>query len=127
MWRKILIVFLTVAAVFWSVTLFVSLICGAPSDKSELTRYLIGAAGMSLVLPGGFLFFLIRTMDLTKELEKYESMETEETKVKEVQAFDEHDETGDSFHLPVLMSALGEKRNLSQEEREELLSYLEDL
>lgn len=127
--RKVLIVLFVFVSAFWSAILFVSLICGAPSDKGEMARYLFGAAGMSLILPGGFIFFLIRTLDLTRELEKYEQMQNgkEETKGQRVTAYLQQDEEEEDFRLPVLMSALDEKRNLSREESDELISYLEDL
>lgn len=118
--RKGFIVFIVVFTVYIAAILLVSLICGAPmGSRAELNRYLFGAVGMSIVLPGGFSYFLISTLNLSKKLDEKEMEENEESRA----VFDISD-----IHILIqqFVNAFSKKKNLSQEEREDLIAYLED-
>ena len=121
--RKIFVVFMIIFTVFLAVSLFVSLICGAPADGDGLGRYIICAAGVSVLLPASFTFFFLTTLDLSRKLEEKESAAEAELK----QEKEEASCIPDDVPIPALVSALTEKRNLTPEEKEKLLSYLEEL
>ena len=121
--RKIFVVFMIIFTVFLAVSLFVSLICGAPADGDGLGRYIICAAGVSVLLPASFTFFFLTTLDLSRKLEEKESAAEAELK----QEKEEASCIPDDIPIPALVSALAEKRNLTPEEKEKLLSYLEEL
>lgn len=121
--RKIFVVFMIIFTVFLAVNLFVSLICGAPADGDGLGRYIICAAGVSVLLPASFTFFFLTTLDLSRKLEEKESAAEAELK----QEKEEASCIPDDVPIPALVSALTEKRNLTPEEKEKLLSYLEEL
>ena len=121
--RKIFVVFMIIFTVFLAVTLFVSLICGAPADGDGLGKYIICAAGVSVLLPASFTFFFLTTLDLSRKLEEKESAAEAELK----QEKEEASCIPDDVPIPALVSALTEKRNLTPEEKEKLLSYLEEL
>lgn len=121
--RKIFVVFMIIFTVFLAVNLFVSLICGAPADGDGLGKYIICAAGVSVLLPASFTFFFLTTLDLSRKLEEKESAAEAELK----QEKEEASCIPDDIPIPALVSALTEKRNLTPEEKEKLLSYLEEL
>ncbi|MDY5664907.1 MAG: hypothetical protein SPF46_10660 [Blautia sp.] len=121
--RKIFVVFMIIFTVFLAVNLFVSLICGAPADGDGLGKYIICAAGVSVLLPASFTFFFLTTLDLSRKLEEKESAAEAELK----QEKEEASCIPDDVPIPALVSALTEKRNLTPEEKEKLLSYLEEL
>ena len=121
--RKIFVVFMIIFTVFLAVKLFVSLICGAPADGDGLGKYIICAAGVSVLLPASFTFFFLTTLDLSRKLEEKESAAEAELK----QEKEEASCIPDDVPIPALVSALTEKRNLTPEEKEKLLSYLEEL
>ena len=121
--RKILVVFMIIFTVFLAVNLFVSLICGAPADGDGLGKYIICAAGVSVLLPASFTFFFLTTLDLSRKLEEKEIAAEAELK----QEKEEASCIPDDVPIPALVSALTEKRNLTPEEKEKLLSYLEEL
>ena len=121
--RKIFVVFMIIFTVFLAVNLFVSLICGAPADGDGLGKYIICAAGVSVLLPASFTFFFLTTLDLSRKLEEKESVAEAELK----QEKEEASCIPDDVPIPALVSALTEKRNLTPEEKEKLLSYLEEL
>ena len=121
--RKIFVVFMIIFTVFLAVNLFVSLICGAPADGDGLGKYIICAAGVSVLLPASFTFFFLTTLDLSRKLEEKESAAEAELK----QEKEEASCIPDDVQIPALVSALTEKRNLTPEEKEKLLSYLEEL
>ena len=121
--RKIFVVFMFTFTVFLAVSLFVSLICGAPADGDGLGKYIICAAGVSVLLPASFTFFFLTTLDLSRKLEEKESAAEAELK----QEKEEASCIPDDVPIPALVSALTEKRNLTPEEKEKLLSYLEEL
>lgn len=119
--RKAFIVFMVIFTVYIAGILLVSLICGAPTgSRAELNRYLFGAVGMSILLPGGFSFFFISALDLSKKLDEMEDMEKDE----------ENRAVFDISNISVLIqqfvNAFSKKKNLTQEKRENLISYLED-
>ena len=121
--RKIFVVFMIIFTVFLAVNLFVSLICGAPADGDGLGKYIICAAGVSVLLPASFTFFFLTTLDLSRKLEEKESAAEAELKQEKEEAYC----IPDDVPIPALVSALTEKRNLTPEEKEKLLSYLEEL
>ena len=121
--RKIFVVFMIIFTVFLAVSLFISLICGAPADGDGLGKYIICAAGVSVLLPASFTFFFLTTLDLSRKLEEKESAAEAELK----QEKEEASCIPDDIPIPALVSALAEKRNLTPEEKEKLLSYLEEL
>ena len=121
--RKIFVVFMIIFTVFLAVSLFLSLICGAPADGDGLGKYIICAAGVSVLLPASFTFFFLTTLDLSRKLEEKESAAEAELKQEKEDASC----IPDDVPIPALVSALTEKRNLTPEEKEKLLSYLEEL
>lgn len=120
--RKVFIAFMIVFTVFLGVNLFISLICGAPWDSSELERYIVGAAGMSILLPASFTLLVIRTLDMGRKSEKAEN--SAEDKEEGERAFDAADIDA---QIPAFVSSLAEKRNLTPEQTEKLLAFLEDI
>ena len=121
--HKIFVMFMIIFTVFLAVSLFVSLICCAPADGDGLGKYIICAAGVSVLLPASFTFFFLTTLDLSRKLEEKESAAEAELK----QEKEEASCIPDDVPIPALVSALTEKRNLTPEEKEKLLSYLEEL
>ena len=121
--RIVFIIFMIVFTIFIAINLFISLICGVPENSAEVGRYLFGAAGMSVLLPCGFTFFFISTLHLGKKLEELENAEEAE---HETAKKDLPDNLAD-VPIPLLVNALAEKQNLTPEEKERLLSYLEDI
>lgn len=119
--RKGFIIFMIVFTIYIAVILLVSLICGAPAgSRAELNRYLFGAVGISILLPVGFSFFFICTLDLSKKLEEKEMMnENQEEKVV-------LDISNLNMLIQQFVNAFSKKKNLSKEKREALISYLED-
>lgn len=119
--RKLFTTFMVVCVIVLAVMLFIAMICGAPAESTQVGKYIICAAVVAILLPAGFLFFFMKTVDLSKKLEE----QNEESQV----SFD-IDEALDnnSFDIPVsvLVNALANKRNLTKEEKKELLAYLED-
>lgn len=120
--RKLFTAVMVVFTILLAIILFVSLICGAPMDKGELGRYVVGALGISILLPAGFTFFFLVTLRLSERAEEKE-VETE----KKVQ------KSGDGYYIPseaqilTLVNTLAEERHLTSEEKDRLLSYLEEL
>lgn len=116
--HKVFAAFMIVFTIYIAVILLMSLICGAPmGSRAELNRYLFGAVGMSILLPAGFSFFFTRSLYLSKRLEEAE----------------ENNEEGNVFNISNMsiliqqfVNALSKKRNLTQEKKEDLISYLED-
>ena len=123
--RKIFIAFMIVFTVLVSCTLFVSLLCGVPVDSEDVGRYIFGAAGMSVFLPAGFSFFLVYALDLSRELKRREEAVEEEQDSKKESAASVTSDM--DVQIPALVNALAEKRKLTPEEKEKLLSYLEEL
>lgn len=115
--RTLFIVCMVGFTIFLAAVLLISLICGAPADSKDLGRYLFGAVGISVLLPSGFTFFFISTLDLSKKLEESEKTEEE----------DNTEETLEDVPVSVLVNALVGKQNLTPEEKEKLSSYIEDL
>lgn len=119
--RKVFVVFMIIFTIYIAITLLISLICGAPmGSRSELNRYLFGAVGMSVLLPVGFTFFFMSTLDLSKKVEEMEAAELEKDKM----LFENMD-----IHILIrdFVYALSKKKNLSREKADELISYIEDL
>lgn len=122
--RKLFTAVMVVFTILLAIILFVSLICGAPMDRGELGRYVVGALGISILLPAGFTFFFLVTLRLSERAEE-KNVETEtEKKVQK---------SGDGYYIPseaqilTLVNTLAEERHLTPEERDRLLSYLEEL
>ena len=120
--RKLFIAFMIAFSILLSINLFISLICGAPVGSDELIRYIIGAVGMSVLLPSGFTFFFLATLRLSEKLK-----ESEEAVVKEEQESEDAVNTLADVQIPILVSAITKKRNLSSEEKERIISFIEDL
>ncbi|MDO4339871.1 MAG: hypothetical protein Q4C91_17545 [Eubacteriales bacterium] len=119
--RKVFIVFMIIFTIYIAGILLVSLICGAPmGSRAELNRYLFGAVGMSILLPGGFSFFFISALDLSKKLDGMEDMEkADEDGVV-------YDISNISMLIQQFVNAFSKKKNLTKEKKEDLISYLED-
>lgn len=121
--RKIFIAVMIIFTIITSVNLFIALICGAPMDGDGIVKYVFCALGMSILLPACFTAFFLISLDLSDQLEKYEKIaEMEKKKRKE-----EDSEILVSIPIPALVNALAKEKNLTPEEKERLLSYLEDL
>lgn len=118
--RRIFIAVMIIFTVVMAVNLFIALICGAPIDSDGLGRYVFCAIGISILLPTGFTLFFARTLDLTEQLEAYEKSTGENENKK-------NSEIPDDISMPALVNALAEKRKLTPEEKERLLSFLEEL
>lgn len=118
--RKIFIAVMIIFTAIIAVTLFISLICGAPMNSAGLLKYVFCAIGISILLPAGFTVFFIITLDLSEQLEEYEKDAVSDEKEKD-------SEITDNIPIPALVNALAKKKNLTPEEKERLLSYLEDL
>lgn len=121
--RKLFIAFMIAFTILLSINLFISLICGAPVGSDELIRYIIGAIGMSVLLPSGFTFFFLATLRLSEKLKKSE----EAAVVKEEQENEDAVNTLSDVQIPVLVSAIAKKQNLTEEEEERIISFIEDL
>lgn len=116
--RKTFIAFMIIFTAYISVTLFISLICGAPmGSRAELNRYLFGAVGMAMILPAGFSFFFVSTFYLSKRLDEIERAESENI-------FNTMD-----FNLMIkeFVNTLSIRKKLTREGKERLLTYLENL
>lgn len=121
--RKIFIIFMIIFTVFLSGCMVIGFVCGAPMDnKEELGRYLFGSVGISILLPSGFTFFFVNSLDLSKKLNESENKKSEESKESVVIS----DNTVE-VQIPAFVNALAKERNLTPEEKERLLSYLEDI
>lgn len=116
--RKVFLVVMIIFTVMVAVNMFISLICGAPLYSDGLAKYVFCAVGLSIVLPSCFTVFLITILNLHKQLDAYEN--EAETKKSDTEILDD-------APVSVLVNALAKKRNLTSEEKERLLSYLEDL
>lgn len=122
--RKLFTAVMIIFTILLAIILFVSLICGAPMDRGELGRYVVGALGISILLPSGFTFFFLVTLRLSERAEEKEVETETEKKVQE---------SGDGYYIPseaqilTLVNTLAEERHLTPEERDRLLSYLEEL
>ena len=119
--KKLFNIFLIVCIICMAVSLFVAMICGAPTESTHAWRYVICAAVVSVLLPAGLIFFFITTVNLSRRLEEQN---------EESMAFSNIDEIlrRNSYDIPVsvLVNALTKKKNLTKEEKKELLAYLED-
>lgn len=120
--RKVFIVFMIIFTIYIAVILLVSLICGAPmGSRAELNRYLFGAVGISILLPVGFTFFFMSTLDLSKRVEE----------MKEAAEGQKNRNIFETMDIDVMIRdfvcALSKKKNLPQEKSEDLISYIEDL
>ena len=122
--RKIFVVFMIIFTVFLAVNLFVSLICGAPADGDGLGKYIICAAGISVLLPAGFTLFFLATLLLNEKL-----MEKEQATVVEEEKKEREDieNTFADVQIPALVNAIAKKQNLTAEEEERIISFIEDL
>lgn len=121
--RKLFIAFMIAFTILLSINLFISLICGAPVGSDELIRYIIGAVGMSVLLPSGFTFFFLATLRLSERLKESE----EASVVKKEQENEDAVNTLTDVQIPILVSAITKKRNLSSEEKERIISFIEEL
>ena len=121
--RKLLVVFMIVFTILLAVNLFIALICGAPLGSEEQGRYFIGAVGISILLPAGFTFFFLSTLRLSERLQEKESEAAEDVEEETNLATD----IPTNIRIPALVNALAEKENLTPEERERLLSLLEEM
>lgn len=121
--RKLLVVFMIVFTILLAVNLFIALICGAPLGSEEQGRYLIGAVGISILLPGGFTFFFLATLRLSEKLQ-----ESEDAAVIEYeQDYEEVVDTLSDVQIPALVNAIAKKQNLTEEEEERIISFIEEL
>lgn len=118
--RKLFTAVMIIFTILLAIILFVSLICGAPMDRGELGRYVVGALGISILLPTGFTFFFLVTLRLSERAEEKE-VEAEKAELEEL----EDTETED--RIPALVCAIAKERNLSSEEKERIMSFIEDL
>ncbi|MDO4305363.1 MAG: hypothetical protein Q4C77_00900 [Eubacteriales bacterium] len=119
--RKGFIAFMILFTIYIAVMLLISLISGAPmGSRAELNRYLFGAVGMSILLPVGFSFFFICTLDLSKKLEQSESSEEsqEEKAILDISNM--------NVLIRQFVNAFSKKKRLTKEKREDLISYLEE-
>lgn len=122
--RKILVVFMILFTVFIAVNLFVSLICGAPANGDGLRKYILCAAGISVLLPASFTFFFLTTFHLSKKLEEKEQATVVEEEKKESEDILN---TFADVQIPALVNAIAKKQNLTAEEEERIISFIEDL
>lgn len=121
--RKLLVAFMVVFTILLAIILFASLITGAPIGKAELGRYIACAAGISLLLPAGFTFFFLTSLSLSEKVqEREEAAVTEEERKNE-----DIENTLADIQIPALVNAIAKKQNLSEEEEERILSFIEDL
>ena len=111
--------------VLLAVILFVSLICGAPIGRGDIGRYVVGALGISILLPSGFTFFFLVTLRLSEKArvgeEEMETEEAESEKSKDLEDSDTED------RIPALVCAIAQERNLSSEEKDRIMSFIEEL
>lgn len=115
--RKMFIAFMIIFTAYISVTLFISLICGAPiGSRAELNRYLFGAVGMAMILPAGFSFFFVSTFDLSKRLDEIEREESENIFNMDL-----------NLMIKEFVNTLSIRKKLTREGKERLLTYLENL
>ena len=121
--RKLFVAFMIAFTILLSINLFISLICGAPVGSDELIRYIIGAVGMSVLLPSGFSFFFLATLRLSEKLKESE----EAAVVKKEQECEGAMNTLSDVQIPVLVSAIAKKQNLTKEEKERLISFVKNL
>ena len=114
--RKLFTAVMIIFTILLAIILFVSLICGAPVGRSELGMYVVGALGISILLPAGFTFFFLVTLRLSERAEEAELVEPEEL-----------EDTETENRIPALVCAIAKERNLSSEEKERIISFIEDL
>lgn len=117
--RKIFFIFMVIFTGYISSILFISFVCGAPMGcREELNRYLFGAVGLSILLPAGFSFFFINTLSLSRRLEEIE---------KSLGDKEHRDLSAIHRMLEEFGNTLVKKKKLTSEEKERLLSYIEEL
>lgn len=121
--RKLFIAFMIAFSILLSINLFISLICGAPVGSDELIRYIIGAVGMSVLLPSGFTFFFLATLRLSEKLQESEKAAV----VEKEQDYEDAVNTLTDVQIPALVNAIAKKQNLTEEEEERIISFIEDL
>lgn len=120
--RKLFAAAMMIFTVLLAVILFVSLICGAPIGRGDIGRYVVGALGISILLPSGFTFFFLVTLRLSEKARVgEEEMETESEKSKDLEDSDTED------RIPALVCAIAKERNLSSEEKDRIMSFIEEL
>lgn len=123
--RKLFAAAMMIFTVLLAVILFVSLICGAPIGRGDIGRYVVGALGISILLPSGFTFFFLVTLRLSEKARVgEEEMETEEAESEKSKDLEESD-TED--RIPALVCAIAKERNLSSEEKDRIMSFIEEL
>ena len=119
--KKLFNIFLIVCIICMAVSLFVAMICGAPAESTHAWRYVICAAVVSVLLPAGLIFFFITTVNLSRRLEEQNEKSMAFSNIDEILRRNSYD-----IPVSVLVNALTKKRNLTKEEKKELLAYLED-
>lgn len=117
--RKLFIAFMVVFTILLAIILFASLISGAPVGRGEMGRYIVGAAGISLLLPTGFTVFFFLTLHLSERVQKKDEE-------KEKQKKEEH-YVPTKAQILTCMNSLVEEKQLTPEERDRLLSHLKEL
>lgn len=123
--RKLFAAVMMIFTVLLAVILFVSLICGAPIGRGDIGRYVVGALGISILLPSGFTFFFLVTLRLSEKAKVgEEEMETEKAKSEKSKDLEDSD-TED--RIPALVCAIAKERNLSSEEKDRIMSFIEEL
>lgn len=90
--------------------LFYMMVTGAPEDAALLGKYLICAAALSVVIPAFLCISCIRSeyLDVPETSESIQEIPEDDSVLK-------------------LVSAFAEKKKLTDEEKEDLLKYLQDL
>lgn len=120
--RNVFGAFMIIFTIYLSIILLISLICGAPmGNRAELHRYLFGAVGISILLPAGFTFFFMSTLDLSKRVEE----------MKEAAERQKNGNIFETMDIDVMIRdfvyALSQKKHLTPETCEELIAYIEEL
>ena len=121
--RILCIAFMIAFSILLSVNLFISLICGAPAGGSELRWYIVGAAGMAVLLPSGFTFFFLAALRLSEKLQESVNASV----IEKERECEDVANTLEDVRLPVLVNAIAKKQNLTEEEEERIISFIEDL
>lgn len=123
--RKLFAAAMMIFTVLLAVILFVSLICGAPIGRGDIGRYVVGALGISILLPSGFTFFFLVTLRLSEKARVgEEEMETEEAKSEKSKDLED---SNTEDRIPALVCAIAKERNLSSEEKDRIMSFIEEL
>lgn len=123
--RKLFAAAMMIFTVLLAVILFVSLICGAPIGRGDIGRYVVGALGISILLPSGFTFFFLVTLRLSEKARVgKEEMETEEAKSEKSKDLED---SNTEDRIPALVCAIAKERNLSSEEKDRIMSFIEEL